>query len=133
MHEEEEARDEEGGPEGEAEEAAAAEDVDDAADEGEDHLARLRHARRGLDKVRVPSQSHAVVISHLKCTMIMFYSASRLLGLQMYRVSHSIMQRGFFGKVLGSSPACGQLLHAARYCPSRAGELPKTFPKNLSV
>ena len=69
VHEEEEARDEEGGPEGEAEQAAPAEDVDDAADQGEDHLPRLRHARRGLDEVRVPGQSHdVVVISHLKCS-----------------------------------------------------------------
>ena len=69
--EQEDARDEEGGPEGEAEEPAAAEDVDDAADQAEGHLARLRHAGRALDKVRVPRQSHVggggrLVTSHLK-------------------------------------------------------------------
>ena len=45
-------------PEGEAEEAVPGEDVDDAADEGEDDLPRLRHPRRRLDKVGVPGQAH---------------------------------------------------------------------------
>ena len=55
----------------------AAEDVDDAAHQGEDHLPRLRHARGGLDKVGVPCQSHAAVaFSHLKCIQ---YSAYLLL------------------------------------------------------
>ena len=33
-------------------------DVDNAADQAEGHLARLRHAGRSLDKVRIPRQSH---------------------------------------------------------------------------
>ena len=82
VHEEEEARDEEGRPEGEAEQAAPAEDVDDAADQGEDHLPRLRHARRGLDEVRVPGQSHdVVVISRLKCSkhLILYIATTSLI------------------------------------------------------
>ena len=38
----------------------------------------------------------------------------------------------FFGKVLRSSPGLWAAT-AASYCPSRAGELPKTFPKNLCM
>ena len=66
VHQEKEARDEEGGPEGEAEEAVPGEDVDDAADEGEDDLPRLRHPRGRLDKVGVPGQTHDGAVSQLK-------------------------------------------------------------------
>ena len=51
-----------------------------------------------------------------------------------YRVSHPIMHYAerFFGKVLGSSAGLWAAT-AASNCPSRAGEFPKTFPKNLSA
>ena len=38
----------------------------------------------------------------------------------------------FFGLILGSSPGLWAATTAS-YCPSRAGELPKNNPKNLSA
>ena len=49
-----------------------------------------------------------------------------------YRVSHPIMQRGFFDYFLGVPPACGPLLQLATAQAGHGNSL-KLFPKNLSA